>query len=96
MAELFSHPLDGKFVARLKNNIEGHVHFDPYTAGRYSTDASIYQVAPFGVVIPKTIQDLVAAVEIAADYNIPILPLNRLERLANEGANSRLKRGYQI
>ena len=74
MAELFSHPLDGKFVARLKNNIEGHVHFDPYTVGRYSTDASIYQVAPFGVVIPKTIQDLVAAVEIAADYNIAILP----------------------
>ena len=74
MAELFSHSLDGKFVARLKNNIEGHVHFDPYTVGRYSTDASIYQVAPFGVVIPKTIQDLVAAVEIAADYNIPILP----------------------
>ena len=74
MAELFSHPLDGKLVARLKNNIEGHVHFDPYTVGRYSTDASIYQVAPFGVVIPKTIQDLVAAVEIAADYNIAILP----------------------
>ena len=74
MAELFSHPLDGKFVARLKNNIGGHVHFDPYTVGRYSTDASIYQVAPFGVVIPKTIQDLVAAVEIAADYNIAILP----------------------
>ena len=74
MAELFSHSLDGKFVARLKNNIEGHVHFDPYTVGIYSTDASIYQVAPFGVVIPKTIQDLVAAVEIAADYNIAILP----------------------
>ena len=68
MAERFSSPLDGKCVARLKNNIEGHVHFDPYTVGRYSTDASIYQVAPFGVVIPKTIQDLVAAVEIAADY----------------------------
>ena len=58
---------------RLKHNVEGHVHFDPYTRGRYSTDASIYQIAPFGVVVPKTTQDLVSAVEIAAEHNIPIL-----------------------
>ena len=73
MQEPFSYQLGEKVSTLLKNNVEGHVHFDPYTRGRYSTDASIYQIAPFGVVVPKTTQDLVSAVEIAAEHNIPIL-----------------------
>ena len=74
MQEPFSYQLGEKVSTLLKHNVEGHVHFDPYTRGRYSTDASIYQIAPFGVVVPKTTQDLVSAVEIAAEHNIPILP----------------------
>ena len=73
MQEPFSYQLGEKVSTLLKHNVEGHVHFDPYTRGRYSTDASIYQIAPFGVVVPKTTQDLVSAVEIAAQHNIPIL-----------------------
>ena len=73
MQEPFSYQLGEKVSTLLKHNVEGHVHFDPYTRGRYSTDASIYQIAPFGVVVPKTTQDLVSAVEIAAEHNIPIL-----------------------
>ena len=73
MQEPFSYQLSEKVSTLLKDNVEGHVHFDPYTRGRYSTDASIYQIAPFGVVVPKTTQDLVSAVEIAAEHNIPIL-----------------------
>ena len=73
MQEPFSYQLGEKVSTLLKDNVEGHVHFDPYTRGRYSTDASIYQIAPFGVVVPKTTQDLVSAVEIAAEHNIPIL-----------------------
>ena len=73
MQEPFSYQLSEKVSTLLKHNVEGHVHFDPYTRGRYSTDASIYQIAPFGVVVPKTTQDLVSAVEIAAEHNIPIL-----------------------
>ena len=67
MQEPFSYQLGEKVSTLLKHNVEGHVHFDPYTRGRYSTDASIYQIAPFGVVVPKTTQDLVSAVEIAAN-----------------------------
>ncbi|MBT4355624.1 MAG: FAD-binding protein [Rhodospirillaceae bacterium] len=59
--------------SRLSKNIEGDVLFDPFNRGRYSTDASIYQVDPIGVVLPKTEQDLVRAVEISADANTPIL-----------------------
>ena len=73
MQEPFSYQLGEKVSTLLKHNVEGHVHFDPYTRGRYSTDASIYQIAPFGVVVPKTTQDLVSTVEIAAEHNIPIL-----------------------
>jgi FAD/FMN-containing dehydrogenase/Fe-S oxidoreductase len=50
------------------------VLFDAFSRGRYSTDASIYQVEPIGVVVPRHEQDLVAAVQIAADQGVPVLP----------------------
>ena len=59
--------------SRLSKNIEGEVLFDAFNRGRYSTDASIYQIDPVGVVLPKTEQDLVRAVEISVDSEIPIL-----------------------
>ena len=65
---------DSGLAARLAREIEGEVRFDPFTRGRYSTDASIYQVEPIGVVVPRTEQDLRVAVQIAADEGIPVLP----------------------
>ncbi len=59
---------------RLKNNVEGEVLFDRFSRGRYSTDASIYQIEPLGVVIPKTGADLQAAISLAAEEGIAILP----------------------
>jgi FAD/FMN-containing dehydrogenase/Fe-S oxidoreductase len=50
------------------------VLFDAFSRGRYSTDASIYQVEPIGVVVPRTEEDVVAAVQIAADEGVPVLP----------------------
>ncbi|HYB56352.1 MAG TPA: hypothetical protein VEK12_09290, partial [Alphaproteobacteria bacterium] len=35
----------------LARELEGEVRFDPFTRGRYATDASIYQIEPIGVVI---------------------------------------------
>ena len=37
------------------------MHFDAFTRGRYATDASIYQIVPAGVVMPKTVADAEAA-----------------------------------
>ena len=37
----------------LKKEIEGEVRFDPYSKVLYSTDASLYQMEPIGVVIPR-------------------------------------------
>ena len=67
-------PGDSGLARRLGASIEGEVLFDAFNRGRYSTDASIYQMEPVGVVIPKTEQDLVRAVEIAVDAGAPVLP----------------------
>jgi hypothetical protein len=37
---------DGALAARFRREIEGEVRFGAFTRGRYSTDASIYQVDP--------------------------------------------------
>jgi FAD/FMN-containing dehydrogenase/Fe-S oxidoreductase len=61
-------------AARLRREVEGDVLFDPASRGRYSTDASIYQVEPVGVVVPRTPQAARAAIAIAAEAGVPILP----------------------
>ena len=67
-------PGDSALERRLSSEIEGEVLFDAFSRGRYSTDASIYQVEPVGVVIPKTEADLTRAVEIAVDAGAAVLP----------------------
>ena len=58
----------------LLEQIEGEVRFDPYSKALYSTDASLYQIEPIGVVVPKNKADVIAAVKIAYEQNVPILP----------------------
>ncbi|MEZ5399557.1 MAG: FAD-linked oxidase C-terminal domain-containing protein [Bryobacteraceae bacterium] len=52
--------------------IEGEVRFDPLSRAIYSTDASVYQVEPTGVVIPRHRDDIVRAVAIAARHGCPV------------------------
>ena len=59
---------------RLRANFEGDVLFDAFSRGRYSTDASIYQIDPVGVVIPRTEDAARVALQIAAEEGVPILP----------------------
>ncbi len=65
---------DSALAARLRREIEGEVLFDPASRGRYSTDASIYQIDPVGVVVPKTEQDAKIALRIAVEEGVPVLP----------------------
>src|SRR5881394_716054 len=64
---------DSALAARLRREIEGEVLFDPASRGRYSTDASIYQIDPVGVVVPKTEQDAKIALQIAVEEGVPVL-----------------------
>jgi FAD/FMN-containing dehydrogenase/Fe-S oxidoreductase len=59
---------------RLGREVEGDVLFDTFSRGRYSTDASIYQIDPIGVVVPRHDQDIQRAIEIAAEEGVPVLP----------------------
>ena len=64
-----------KALARhLRRHIQGEVRFDPTSRRLYSTDASIYQIEPLGVVIPRTVEDVVATVQIAGEMHVPITP----------------------
>jgi FAD/FMN-containing dehydrogenase/Fe-S oxidoreductase len=65
-----AHPLE----ARLRREVDGEVLFDAYSRGRYSTDASIYQIEPVGVVVPRTEDAALAAAQIAIEAGVPILP----------------------
>ena len=56
----------------LQSAIEGEVRFDTVSRALYSTDASVYQIRPAGVAIPKTREDLVRIVEICRRFRCPI------------------------
>jgi FAD/FMN-containing dehydrogenase/Fe-S oxidoreductase len=61
-------------AARLRKEVDGEVMFDAASRGRYSTDASIYQVEPIGIVVPRSEEAARAAIAIAAEAGVPILP----------------------
>ena len=60
--------------AELKKRVEGDIHFDRYSRLLYSTDASIYQIEPIGVVVPRHKGDVQAVVELANKFSVPVLP----------------------
>jgi len=67
-------PGDSSLAARLRREVDGEVLFDMASRGRYSTDASIYQIEPIGVVLPRTAEAARTTIAIAAERGIPILP----------------------
>ena len=67
-------PTSGTLEAHLSDTLAGEVRFDLYSKALYSTDASLYQIQPIGVVIPKDSQDIIKTVQIASEHNVPILP----------------------
>ncbi len=74
----------GDLVAALDRVVEGEVRFDAYSRMLYSTDASLYQVQPVGVVVPRTVDDVQATVEVAAKHGVPVLPRGGGSSLAGQ------------
>src|SRR5436190_4678638 len=58
----------------LRRTLKGEVLFDRAARGRYSTDASIYQIEPVGIVIPRDETDLALALDVARDAKAALLP----------------------
>ena len=59
---------------RLRNATKGNVAFDRFSRGRYATDASFYQMMPVGVLAPRDTDDLEAALAIAREEGVTVLP----------------------
>src|SRR5204863_730174 len=74
MPQTKSHPVSHRLADRLRRELQGEVLFDAFSRGRYSTDASHYQIEPLGVVVPRTDDDVRAALTIAREEGVPILP----------------------
>src|SRR6266581_4196989 len=68
----------------LKSRLNGEVRFDRASRLMYSTDASIYEIEPIGVVIPRTHDDVFATMEIARDFKVPVLPRGAGTSLAGQ------------
>src|SRR3984957_19753156 len=75
MAEALQIPAHAhdELAVRLRRETGGEVLFDDGSRGRYATDASIYQIMPVGVFVPKNAQDVEAAIGIARDLHVPVL-----------------------
>ena len=58
---------------RLAREVDGEVLFDAASRGRYATDASIYQVTPVGVVVPRNVSAAIAAMQIAVEEGVAVL-----------------------
>ncbi len=65
---------DSRLAERLRRETQAEILFGPFSRGRYATDASIYQVEPVGVIVPRTIGDVAAAMAIAREHGVPVLP----------------------
>ena len=52
----------------LKGIVKGELLFDDLSRTLYSTDASIFQVQPLGVVVPRDEEDVQALVRYAAEH----------------------------
>lgn len=62
-----------QFKNALKNETEAELYFDPIHKRSYSVDASIYEIEPLGIAIPKNQSDLKKILELANTYHIPVI-----------------------
>src|SRR3954451_24563277 len=77
-------------AAELQQVVQGEVRFDGFSRMLYSTDASLYQIQPVGVVIPKREEEVQAVVEIAAKRKVPVLPRGSGSSLAGQAVGAAL------
>ena len=60
------------FRREIESHMEGEVRWDELSRALYSTDASVYRIKPLGIVIPKTREDIIRAVQICHRFGCPV------------------------
>ena len=74
-------------AAELRATITGEVRFDSGTRALYAVDGSNYRQVPIGVVIPKTIDEVIQTVALARKHGVPLLPRGGGTSLAGQSCN---------
>ncbi|MFM9879153.1 MAG: FAD-binding and (Fe-S)-binding domain-containing protein, partial [Burkholderiaceae bacterium] len=64
----------GQLARELRAHTQAEVLFSPADRGRYATDASIYQIMPVGVLVPRATADVTTALDICRSLKVPIVP----------------------
>src|SRR3954468_5162502 len=81
-------PGDGRALAAdLKKNVSGEVRFDTGSRALYATDGSNYRQVPIGVVIPRSIEDVIATVATCRKFGAPLLSRGGGTSLAGQSCN---------
>jgi FAD/FMN-containing dehydrogenase/Fe-S oxidoreductase len=80
-------PKERALEADLRGAVDGEVRFDSGTRAIYSTDASNYRQVPIGVVVPRTIDDVIAAVGVCRAHDAPVLSRGGGTSLAGQCCN---------
>src|SRR5689334_4608231 len=74
-------------AAELKDEIQGEVRFDDGSRALYATDGSNYRQVPIGVVIPKSVDDVIATVGACRKHGAPVLSRGGGTSLAGQCCN---------
>jgi FAD/FMN-containing dehydrogenase/Fe-S oxidoreductase len=69
---------------RLRAELGGEVAFDDYTRQLYARDASMYAITPRGVAFPRDADDVAAAVAVAREHDVPVVPRGAGTSLAGQ------------
>ena len=79
-----------EFVYEIRRVIDD-AYFDRMTRLIYSTDASIYQMIPVGVAVPRNADEVSAAIEIAGKHDVPVLPRGGGSSLAGQAVDDQMR-----
>lgn len=72
---------------KLRARIAGEVRFGDGDRALYATDASNYRQVPIGVVVPRSLDDVIAAVATCREFDAPILARGGGTSLAGQCCN---------
>jgi FAD/FMN-containing dehydrogenase/Fe-S oxidoreductase len=76
-----------RLQADLRSAVEGEVRFGAGDRALYAAAGANYRQVPIGVVIPRTLEDVVATVSVAREHDVPVLSLGGHTSLAGQGVN---------
>jgi FAD/FMN-containing dehydrogenase/Fe-S oxidoreductase len=73
--------------AALQHALSGEVRFDKGMRAAYASDASNYRQVPIGVVLPRTVDDIVETLRVCSSHGVPVLARGGATSLNGQAVN---------